>query len=296
LQANTVLLHWLENKNHAGRVSQDPVLNLRTAFRLGYNILMLDAGETKWQALMEKSQGSQRIDIWWWGESTSRLMLLLGYLLTRDSFWESAKLNVLGVQGAKGGNSRAEDLQNILESYRIQAESSWVEDADASAVVTHSADASLIFLPFGLRKSNIVDPFGGDLDWLLPRLPVTMLCLAAEDLDLDAEPEEGPAAEAAQALHDFQDAEDRQNKIEREKEKVAAEVQVLGQELEAARASGADKEDLLAKQKAYNEGEESLERARKKAAKARLKTEQAKEKAEDLGALPQDSEAEEGKE
>jgi len=296
LQANTVLLHWFENKNHAGRGSKDPVLNLRTAFRLGYNILMLDAGKTKWQTLMKKSQDSQRIDIWWWGESTSRLMLLLGYLLTRDSFWESAKLNVLGVQGAKGGNSRAEDLQNILESYRIQAESSWVEDADASAVVKHSADASLVFLPFGLRKSNIVDPFGGDLDWLLPRLPVTMLCLAAEDLDLDAEPEEGPAAEAAQALHDFQDAEDRQNKIEREEEKVAAEVQVLGQELEAARASGANKEDLPAKQKAYKEGEESLERTRKKAAKARLKTEQAKEKAEDLGALPQDSEKEEDKE
>ncbi len=296
LQANTVLLHWLENKNHAGRVSKDPVLNLRTAFRLGHNILMLDAGETKWQTLMKDSQGSQHIDIWWWGESTSRLMLLLGYLLTRDSFWERAQLNVLAVQGAKDVNSRAEDLQNILESYRIQAESSWVEDADASAVVKHSADASLVFLPFDLRKSNIVDPFGGDLDWLLPRLPITILCLAAEDLDLDAEPEEGPAAEAAKALHDFQDAENRQDKVEKEMEKASAEVQALGQELNSAKASGADQEDLLAKQKAYREGEESLERARKKAAKARLKTEQAKEKAEDLGALPQDSEAEEGKE
>jgi hypothetical protein len=267
---------------------------LRTAFRLGFNILMLDAGETKWQVLQEGKENSLRIDIWWWGEATSRLMLLLGYLLTRDQFWEDAQINVYGVKGTDAESTRDEDLQEVLDSYRIQATSSWVEALDTQAIVKHSGDASLVFLPFGLRKSEIVDPFGGDLDWLLPRIPVTLLCLAAEDLDLDAEPEEGPAAEAGQALHDFEDARARQKKAEQEAEKAAAETESLAKELEAAQDAGGAEEDLAAKQKQYEEGKKVMQEAEKKAAKARAKAGQAKKLAEDLGALTPEPEADKG--
>jgi hypothetical protein len=82
LQANIVLLHWFENKSHAGRVSKDPAQNLRIAFRLKHNILMLNAGESKWETLIKGNEKQLRIDVWWWGEATSRLMLLLAYLLT----------------------------------------------------------------------------------------------------------------------------------------------------------------------------------------------------------------------
>lgn len=285
LQANTVLLHWFHNPSHAGWVSTDPARNLRTAFRLGYNILMLDAGETKWQTLMAGKENSLRIDIWWWGEATSRLMLLLGYLLTRDQFWEDAQINVYGAKGSDAQSAWNEDLQIVLDNYRIQATSSWVEAEDAQAIVKHSGDASLIFLPFGLRKSETVDPFGGDLDWLLPRVPVTLLCLAAEDLNLDAEPEEGPAAEAGQALHDYEDARSRQEKAEQEAAKAAAEVESLAQDLEAAQETGGADEDLAAKQKRYEEGKKVMQEAEKKSAKARAKADQAKKRAEDLGGL-----------
>jgi hypothetical protein len=290
LRANTVLLHWLHNASHAGRVSEDPALNLRTAFRLGHNILMLDAGESKWQALVEDADRQLRIDIWWWGEATSRLMLLLGYLLTRDSFWQEATINVLGVQGAAEANTQSKDLQEVLDNYRVQAESSWVEAGDASAVVKHSADASLVFLPFGLRRFEIVDPFGGDVDWLLPRLPVTVLCLAAEDLDLDAEPEEGPAGEAGKAVHAYEDARAKQEKLEDEEKKAAAKADDLHQELEAAKISGASEEELAAKQDAFKESAGHKDQVVKKSAKARAKTEAAKKKAEELGGLPPEPE------
>jgi hypothetical protein len=290
LQANTVLLHWLENKGHAGRVSKDPVQNLRTAFRLKHNILMLNAGESKWKTLVDDNDKQLRIDVWWWGEATSRLMLLLAYLLTRDTFWQDATINVLGVKQNKAKDSQGGGLQEVLDNYRVQAESNWVQAEDASQIVKYSADASLIFLPFALRRDEIVDPFGGDLDWLLPRLPVTVLCLAAEDLDLDAEPEEGPAAEAANALHAYEDAQNKQEKMEKEAKRAASAAEALYEELESAKRSGGDEEDLAVKQEAYRESAKLLEQANKKAAKARVKTDQARELAEELGALPSASE------
>jgi len=58
-----------------------------------------------------------------------------------------------------------------------------------------------VFLPFNLVGTQLVDPFGGKIDVILEHLPVTALVLAAEDLDLAAEPEEGKQAETA-AIHD----------------------------------------------------------------------------------------------
>jgi hypothetical protein len=271
-------------------VSKDPVQNLRTAFRLKHNILMLNAGESKWKTLVDDNDKQLRIDVWWWGEATSRLMLLLAYLLTRDTFWQDATINVLGVKQNKAKDSQGGGLQEVLDNYRVQAESNWVQAEDASQIVKYSADASLIFLPFALRRDEIVDPFGGDLDWLLPRLPVTVLCLAAEDLDLDAEPEEGPAAEAANALHAYEDAQNKQEKMEKEAKRAASAAEALYEELESAKRSGGDEEDLAVKQEAYRESAKLLEQANKKAAKARVKTDQARELAEELGALPSASE------
>ncbi|MCF8109298.1 MAG: hypothetical protein K9J81_09925, partial [Desulfohalobiaceae bacterium] len=99
VQANTVLLNWFQQAGHAGRISSELATNLRTVFHLRRNILLLDAGEQKWDRLESSEPQGRRIDIWWWGDATSRLMLLLGYLMTKSPFWEEARLNVLGVEG-----------------------------------------------------------------------------------------------------------------------------------------------------------------------------------------------------
>ena len=283
LRANTILMHWFENKDHAGRVSRDPVNNLRTAFRLGLNILMLDAGETKWENLHQSEGEGRRIDIWWWGDASSRLMLLLGYLLTRAPFWERAGLRVLGVRRPGDRDVEGDDLQEVLENYRIQAESTWVETVDASAVVTNSADASMVLLPFALRQSRIVDPFGGDVDWLLPRLPVTVLCLAAEDLELDAEPEEGPAAEAAAALQSAQDAQARLEAAEKEGTDAEERARRMEKELFQARKEGATSGEVSTKEKEARQEREKEERVKKKVAKEKAKADQAWKEAEEAG-------------
>jgi amino acid transporter len=285
LQANTILLNWFHGQTQAGYVSSHPAKNLRSAFHLGYNILMLNAGESKWRGLKEYESKELRIDIWWWGDATSRLMLMLGYLMTRSPFWQGAELRVLAVPCEKESDNDSNTLEEALESYRIEATSMWIQATEASAFVNHSADASLVLLPFHLKQSAIVDPFGGDLNWLLPRLPVTLLCLAAEDLDLSAEPDQGDAALVAEALYSFEEANARYKNTEKETVQVLEKSCVLEKEFRAAKCSGACEEELANRQDMVRALREEADKARKKLAKEKTKAEQARQRAEEMGAI-----------
>ena len=63
----------------------------------------------------------RRIDVWWRNDATSRLMLLLAYLMTRSEQWESAKIHVLAAGLENGEKNTPDDLQKILQEVRIEA-------------------------------------------------------------------------------------------------------------------------------------------------------------------------------
>ncbi|MCF8109299.1 MAG: hypothetical protein K9J81_09930 [Desulfohalobiaceae bacterium] len=146
-----------------------------------------------------------------------------------------------------------------------------------------SADAALVFLPFSLKRSQLRDPFGGDLDWLLPRLPVTLLCLAAEDLDLDAEPEEGPAAEAAEMHSRVEEMSARSKKSTEESHQAEEKTSILEQELTAAKRSGAAEEEWAETQDALRKMRAETSKLQKKAARDQAKLEEARQKAQEFG-------------
>jgi len=75
---------------------------------------------------------------------------------------------------------------------RIEADAETVSDTRVSTLTEHSADAAMVFLPFRFHHNYIRTPFDGAVDEVLADLPVTAIVLAAEDIDLEAEPEEGP--------------------------------------------------------------------------------------------------------
>ncbi|MCK5422781.1 MAG: amino acid permease, partial [Deltaproteobacteria bacterium] len=69
LKANTILLNWFESlpKGVFGLLKEIRYArNLRTAFRLGCNIVVLDTKEDEWNALGSLSSKERRIDVWWW--------------------------------------------------------------------------------------------------------------------------------------------------------------------------------------------------------------------------------------
>ena len=58
---------------------------LRAAYRLGKNVVVLDAKTDGWEDLNTTPPENRRIDVWWWcDDATCQLMLLLAYLMTRS--------------------------------------------------------------------------------------------------------------------------------------------------------------------------------------------------------------------
>jgi len=146
------------------------------------------------------------IDIWWQADKTGQMMVLLAYLMTRSDEWRDATIRVVVPAQIEGAESHLQEAKSILSAARIEAETELAVDADSQSIVRHSSSASIVFFQFGIREGRIVDPFGNDVSDILPDLPMVVMSMAAQDVDLDAQPDEGAAAQTAALLDRVSDA------------------------------------------------------------------------------------------
>ena len=294
LQANTVVLNWFQHQGPTTVERANPAHNLRAAFRLKYNIVLLNAGQEKWKVIQDKPVQDKRIDVWWWGGATSRLMLMLAYLMTRDKAWEGASIRVLALSFGGDPGELEDKLAAMLDNYRIEAESMVVDQPELASLVDRSRDAALVLLPFSIRHNEIQDPFGGDLNWLLPRLPVTALCLAAEDIELDAEPEEGKPAQAAALIQDLEERRQKLSRAGEDLDKAETELEEARSNLNQARQDKAPQEELQRRSDTVDKAENNLAQAKKKVHKAKALQDQARKAAREFDpSLVGEDEAEE---
>lgn len=63
------------------------------------------------------------------------------------------------------------------------------------SIVEHSRDAAVVILPLRIRGRRLLGLKGQHLASVLPELPVTAMALAAEDIDLSAEPDSDASVE-----------------------------------------------------------------------------------------------------
>ena len=159
-------------------------------------------------------------------------------------------------------------------------------------MIETSRDASLVFLPFRLRDFTSISAFGSSPEDLFGHLPVTALVLAAETIELDAEPEEGEAAQRANALDALSDAEKKAEEARKETEKTAEAAQALTDKLNKVQSSITLQEDesslvdLMAEIRAV---EKELEEKKRRLAKEKAKAENAAREAEAIGAKEPES-------
>ncbi|NQT68674.1 MAG: amino acid permease [Desulfobacteraceae bacterium] len=287
LKANTILLNWL-NPDSPYSFGFKQILfgrHLRTAYRLGCNMVVLHTDEKRWDTLMEKPPESRRIDVWWQGDATSRLMLLLAYLMTRSEPWDEAAIRVLAVNYENDSKENTQDLTDIMDEVRIEAESKIVVDTSLEKIADISADAALVYLPFRLRGDRIAAPVSDPVEELLLRLPTTAMVLAAEDIELDAEPEEGTAAEMATAQDALDEADKKATEAQKDAEaarEIAEAAKAKVMEFQAAASSKENQEKLSRLEAEAHKAEVEAEKAFRKAAKADAK---ARDAAKDAAAL-----------
>lgn len=200
LRANTVVVNWSTGSASLALPlgAERFTRNLRTAFGLGRNLLILDADAEEWESLERVEDEDRVIDVWWRPNKTGELMLLLAHLVTRSADWHDARIRVLA-EPDRGQSSEdvSRELSAMLKDFRIEAEVV-VADVDAGSIIRHSGAASLVFLPFGIHGSRFYGPTGDELGDVLHDLPIVILALASQDVDLAGDPDVEPAAEDAE--------------------------------------------------------------------------------------------------
>jgi amino acid transporter len=292
LKANTILLNWL-NPDTPYSFTYKKILfgrHLRTVYRLGCNIVIFYSDEKRWETLMAKNTENHRIDVWWQGDASSRLMLLLAYLMTRSEPWDVATIRVLAVNYENDSQENIRDLMGIMDEVRIAVESKIVVNTSLDKIADLSADTSLVYLPFRLKGDRIDAPVSDPVEKLLLRLPSAALVMAAEDIELDAEPEEGTAGEMAAAQDALDEASKKAAEAEKKAEKVrkiaeAAQAKVV--EFQADSSSNKDQKELQRLEAEARQAAIEAQKAFKNAAKARAKAQDAEQNVTALGIPPE---------
>ncbi|MGD9364509.1 MAG: amino acid permease [Desulfobacteraceae bacterium] len=277
LTANTVLINWYgqSGKGVGGLQTLKYGHNLRSAFRLGFNLVILHYEATRWQTLLASACQGRRIDVWWRADATSRLMLLFAYLTTRHHDWEKAEIRVLTSGTGERLADVKEELNQLLEDVRIDAQACIVSDLSPETVISESSKSSLVFMPFRIRQFRLTDMEGFSLARTLPKLPPTALIMAAEDIDLDAEPEEGSLGALAEAMDKLREAERKMAKSSKTHERAKKAVDRINDEIQAAIANGLSKADLDILKAKLVKADEDAETAFRKAAKDKAKADDA---------------------
>lgn len=280
IHINTILLNWLEQSPWTGdeeRREREYGAYLRMAFRLGRNVIALEADDDEWTRLIASPREGRRIDVWWRADASSRLMLLLAHLMTRTEDWEEASIRVFApVEAASTHERTLAEITKTLEDVRIDATPELVAHFSAEEITRRSAQASIVFLPLGLKGNQPMCPVGGSVEDLVRRLPVCALVLAAQDIELSAEPDEGAQAEAAAASDAAADAVKKAEAAERDAEKAVQKATDTAGKLEKLQAAGGASPEKL------KEFHDDAEAAKAEATEARRRAAKARSKADEL--------------
>jgi len=277
LKANTAVINWMDElgKGLSGKGESDYAKNLRAGFREGLNLVIFHADENRWERIENRKKNEQIIDVWWENDATSHLMLLLAYLMTRHDVWSKAVIRVLSFESEEGRENSDIALQKLLDDIRIDAEPVIVpnkSDKSVSTIIEESSKASFVFMPCRIRENHVLDAQGESLQKLLPHLPMTALVMAAQDIDLEAEPDTGPQAELAQAEDELNKANEKYEIAKKEIEQLQEKTQNLTAKLTK------QPQDSKNFPQAIKEADQALEKeevAFRKAAKAKVKADDA---------------------
>ena len=275
LRANTILLNHnsFSLEKFLSRNMKTYGKILRMALRLDYNLVIFDTEEQKWQSMYDQPEDQRQIDIWYERGPNGSLMLLLGYLMTRDSFWSNASLRVLLPIEDNNPQATEEALVEELDQFRIVAEAVIVEDQDSETIIAHSKSSSLVFLPVILREGKIFDGSGAKITHLLQHLPIVAMVLAAQDIQLDAEPDSGIAGQLAEAEDLFTAATQRVEDAEAALDKIKEDFDLNLKKMITARHDDESKEELESLHKNLERIKVELDKATRRSAKADAKRE-----------------------
>ena len=273
IKANTLLINWIDDmgKGLSGVGAIEYARNLKIVFQQGLNVLILDTDLHKWDKLMTTlDSGSQHtsIDVWWEKNATGDFMLLVAYLITRNELFKNVRIRLIQQGPAHKESEISDELKTYLQDVRIDAQPVIVPHIDHDTIIELSSRSSIVFMPFRTKNFQFSDVSGGSLYRLLPQLGLTVLAKAAQDIDLEAEPDSGYLGDLAAASDAVEAARVAYKEATKKAEKLKAIADSLT--IRLAELDGQDEgvADLVAES---DQAISAYEAAYRKALKARVK-------------------------
>lgn len=151
---------------------------------------LLDSDAAEWDTLQAVPAADRVIDVWWRDSLTGELMLMLAYLMTRSREWRHATIRLIAApENGEPAEPWRAALEAQIDKVRIPAEIVLVADHNEATVIATSRASAMVFMPFRIHGGRFYSPFGWEINDALPQLPITALVLAAQDVDLEAEPD-----------------------------------------------------------------------------------------------------------
>ncbi len=213
LRANTVLANLPKHTDPASVARY--ASRLLTSTRYDKNVVTFSCTDRQWTKALDEYSGPARIDVWWTDDASSRLALLLAYLMTRTPQWSAAEIRVVALINGDSKDS-IDELAKTLDEARIAATPSILSTRSIEDVAWGSATASVVFVPMRLKGGNPVGPFETELASLFDRLPMAAGVLAATPIELSAGPETGDVALLAMAEAELVEANARLQTLEKQ--------------------------------------------------------------------------------
>ncbi len=167
---------------------------LQSCVRFGTNVAVLNVREDAWEQFEATPKRKRTIALWWSDDQVGQLITLLAWLCTRDPEWSQADITAY----VPSDETEAEIARvgALLEAARIKAEVVAV-DANPASLSTALGSATLAMAPLRVKRGSAIGPFETPLGMLVESLPLAVMVLATEDVELDAEPDESDLAELA---------------------------------------------------------------------------------------------------
>jgi hypothetical protein len=156
LESNTVLMGW--SGTPAGRAKLLGLL--REMAELDKSALFLNVDDAV-------GFGRQRVvNVWWGGRGgNADLMLLLGYLVSRNRDWDNAELRLTRVVESLEGEAQIRaHMADLLEEVRVEARVEIVVKRPGQSITdlfaTHSRDVDLTILGLQVPAAEEVEAYG----------------------------------------------------------------------------------------------------------------------------------------
>ncbi|MDJ0498272.1 MAG: amino acid permease [Acidimicrobiia bacterium] len=225
LRANTVLFGWPEETEEVHLAGYAEAV--RETYRLGMNVVSMLSDEERWAALEEVPRSERTIDVWWQDDDSSRLALLSAYLFTRTRAWSRASIRLLGSAPSEGDVAATlEQLRAVLGEARIDARIECFATPSVGQIAKTSSKAAFVMLPAALRQGEFAGPFDHPTALLLGMLPTTAVFMAGSSVDLAAGPETEQSIQLRAAEELVQVAENRLRALQRQQERLEAEMEL----------------------------------------------------------------------